>query len=547
MGESAHFEFFPHPRSLSRGEREALPLLPSGEGSGMRERGGRITANLTAAVVAVTVTLSGCDATRVVRPVEKKIEEVKKGPERKPFRSITNFSAALRCMDGLMLQHGVRDVSVLVEDLTDQTKKVNAGTKDMLISAVSDMNRRSRAIRLVAYGADSGNLIGFLRDAERKNAYAVVPEFDIRGSISQFDENVAKKSAEFGFGFGEDLVAGYGRSATATILGIDLTMLSTADLSVIPGVSSRNAVVIFKSGSGTDGDARYRKLGVNFSTTLNKAEGNAQALRNLVELASIELFGKLAKVPYWTCLDADPNAPEVQEELADWFYAMEANGTELIYFLQKHTRLKGYYSGPVDGEGNPQLADAAVKARTALGMSREPKADLDLFKAIVNGQLPQASTELAAAPAEAPKAAAGDPALALSIVSRNAKPVYKRGEPVALSIRPNRDAYVYCYLHNDEGQVQRFFPNRFLKDPLVPAAKPLELPGAMRFQLVASERGKPETVACFAAPKEVLAALPEAVRGVDFEPLQVGSLEEVHSAFVASGGTAVAAYTLNVR
>ena len=124
---------------------------------------------------------------------------------------------------------------------------------------------------------------------------------------------------------------------------------------------------------------------------------------------------------------------------------------------------------------------------------------------------------------------------------------YKRGEPVALSIKPSHDAYVYCYLHNDEGQVQRFFPNRFLRDPLVPAARPLELPGAMKFQLVASERGKSETVACFATPREVLAVLPEAVRGVDFEPLQVSSLEDVHRAFVASGGAAVASYTMNVR
>jgi len=499
------------------------------------------------ALLCVALALAGCDATRVVRPVEQNVEQVKKGPERKPFRSITNFSAALRCMDNLMLQHGVRDVSVLVEDLTDQTKKVNAGTKDMLISAVSDMTRRSRAVRLVAYGADSGNLIGFLRDAERKSAYAVVPEFDIRGSISQFDENVAKKSAEFGFGYGEDLVAGYGRSATATILGIDLTMLSTGDLSVVPGVTSRNAVVIFKSGSGADGDARYSKFGVNFSTTINKAEGNAQALRNLVELASIELFGKLAKVPYWTCLGADPNAPEVQEELGDWFYAMEANGTELIFFLQKHARLKGYYSGPVDGEGNPQLADAAVRVRTALGLSREPKADLELFKAIINGQVPQASAELAAAPPEESRAAPAAAEVTLAIAPRSAKPAYKRGEPVALSIKPSHDAYVYCYLHNDEGQVQRFFPNRFLRDPLVPAARPLELPGAMKFQLVASERGKSETVACFATPREVLAVLPEAVRGVDFEPLQVSSLEDVHRAFVASGGAAVASYTMNVR
>jgi hypothetical protein len=501
---------------------------------------------LAAACVAALLG-AACSTVQVTKEVDRTTEEVKKGPERKPYRSITNFSAALRCMDNLMLQHGVRDVSVLVEDLTDQTKKVNAGTKDMLISAVSDMTRRSRAVRLVAYGQDSGNLISFLRDAERKSAYAVVPQYDIRGSISQFDENVAKKSAEFGFGYSDELTAGYGRSATATILGLDLTVLNTADLSLVPGVASRNAVVIFKSGSGLDADARYKKLGVNFSTTLNKAEGNAQALRNLVELASIELAGKLTKVPYWTCLGADPGSPEVQEEMSDWFHAMEADGAELIAFLQKHMRLKGYYAGPVDGEGSPELADAAVRMRTALGLSKEPKADFEVFKAVMDGKAPQATGELAAAPRAQSQANAPREPIALAIATRAGKGAYRRGEPVALTIRPSRDAYVYCYLHDEHNHVQRFFPNRFVQDPLVPAARPLELPGKMKFQLVASELGKPETVACFAAPQDVLAGLPDPVRGADFEPLKVGSLGEVREAFVAAGGGALGEAYLTVN
>src|SRR3569832_653552 len=127
------------------------------------------------AALLTAMVLIGCSSSGVNQPVIDSANRLKQGPQEKPFRSITSFSSALRCVDDLMISNGVRDVSVLVEDLLDQTKKVTAGSKDMLISSVSDMTKRSRAIRLFAYGHDSGNLIGFLSASERKIAYAIVP------------------------------------------------------------------------------------------------------------------------------------------------------------------------------------------------------------------------------------------------------------------------------------------------------------------------------------------------------------------------------------
>lgn len=492
------------------------------------------TTTLAAALTAGL--LFGCSAAGVKQAVHESAAKLQQGPKQAPFRAITNFSAALRCMDDLMIANGVRDVSVLVEDLADQTKKVNAGTKDMLISAVSDMTKRSRAIRLVAFGQDSGNLIGFLQAAERKNAYAIVPQYDIKGSISQFDDNIAKKSVEFGLAHGENVNLGYGRSGAATILALDLTVLHTDDLSIVHGVTSRNAVLIYKSGKGLDSDAQYKKFGITFGTTLSEAEGNAQALRNLVELAVVELFGKLTKVPYWQCLGVAHDDPAVETEIADWFYAMENDGTELVAFLQSRLRMRGHYDGPVDGAGNPQLAQAVVDQRNALGLSAEIKADLPLFSALLTGTAD--GTAAAAAPASSAPPAATPPALTISASSDGRKA--RRGELLELAIRTDRDAYVYCFLHDEHDRVQRFFPNRFVQDARVAAGQPLRLPGAMRFQLVASERGQPESIGCYAAPTDVYAALPAAARGTDFEPLAAGSLEQVQQAFTAAAGAGLA-------
>lgn len=462
-------------------------------------------------------------------------EAVKKGPEAAPHRSITGFSHALRCMDDHMIFYGVRDLSVLVEDLIDKTTKVNAGTKDMLISAVSDMTKRSRAVRLVTFGIDSGNLANFLANAETKAAYSVIPQYDIRGSISQLDENLVRKQLQgaVNFGFG-DFGAGVGaaKSGGTSVLGLDLTIISTKDYSVIPGVTANNSVVIYKEGKGFDGEAEYKKFGISFGQTLSRSEGNAQALRTLVELAAVELFGKLTKIPYWKCVGADSNSETVKTEISDWFYSMAAND-ELVAYMQKQLRMRGYYAGPVDGVPNEHLAPAVARSRADLGLSAEEKLDLDYFGAFLN------SHRRADVPAAAAKPAARE-ALVLAVGTLNGAQKFKRGEAINLVIRANRDAYVACYLKDEDDKIQRFYPNRFSADPLVRADAPLQIPGSMRFQLVANDKGVRETVACFATERNVLAQLPSSVTGTDFEGLPVASLDQVRASFAQVAGEKLA-------
>jgi len=41
-----------------------------------------------------------------------------------PYKSVTGFSEALSCVDDLMLAKGVRDIPVMVEDISDKTESV---------------------------------------------------------------------------------------------------------------------------------------------------------------------------------------------------------------------------------------------------------------------------------------------------------------------------------------------------------------------------------------------------------------------------------------
>jgi hypothetical protein len=513
-----------------------------------------------AAAVGIAAALAGCSSMEVKQKTVDETQAVKVGPESAPFRSITGFTPALRCMDSMMLDYGVRDVSMLVEEIVDQTKKVNAGTRDMLITAVSDMTRRSRAIRVNAFGKDSANVISFLASAQRQGAYEVVPTFDIKGSVSQFDENVIRNQKDGGIGFQPFINLGISRDAASSVLGLDLSVLTTDDMSVMAGVTSRNSVVILKQGKGLDADAAYAKFGLTFSMNLSKSEGQTQALRGLVELAVVELMGKLTKTPYWSCLGADPQAnEEIGIEESDWYFAMARSRVELIGYFQNQLRQRGFYQGPIDGVFNPAMDEATGNLREALGLSNRPLLDEAFFKAYLafdhSKITPPANPAVyvapvaAAAPSTAapPVAATAQAPLGLSLSTPDNKTRFARGETFSLALRPTRDAYVYCYLQDETAKITRFYPNRFSKDSLVLASKPLSLPGQMRFQLLMNDKGVPETIACFATQRDVMADLPKGIVGNDFEPLAVASMDQIRSAFVNTTGGAVAQEIFHVQ
>ena len=126
---------------------------------------------------------------------------------------------------------------------------------------------------------------------------------------------------------------------------------------------------------------------------------------------------------------------------------------------------------------------------------------------------------------------------------------YRPGESIRLQVNASHDAHVYCYLQDETGRIVRFYPNRFRPNAQVTAVAPLDLPGTMRFEILANSRGQAETVACFAGAKDLLAQLPPEVVGTDFAKLPVASPAEVRSAFarVAAGELAEASFVVQAR
>ncbi len=514
----------------------------------------------TTLALAVSASLLGACSTLDHRtPVEKQVEDVRPGPKARPVRTITGFTESLRCMDSMLAAYGVRDVPVLVEDLQDQTKKLSVGARDMLISAVHEASARSQSIRLITFGSDVANLANFMANAESKRPYESLPVFDIRGSISQLDEGIARRQTEAGITLG-GIGAGAAKTGDGSILALDLSVISARDYSAVPGVKASNSVLIYKEGNGVDGEAQYRKLGLNFGITLMRAEGKAQAVRSLVELAVVELIGKLAKVPYWTCLGADPQSDEVQHEITTWLYAMQATG-ELTGWFQQQLTVRDRYNGPVDGRSNAEFVKSLTQLRGDLGLSAEPVVDLDLLRRYlakdhrtagplrvtyttpVAARPPAPPPVLSPAPSSVPPtgpssaAAAPTPDTAIGLKLGFAATATRAGEPVQLSGSLSADGHLVCWMQDVDGRVSRFFPNRFQPSSAVAAGAPVLLPGSMRFQITMPARGQRELIRCIATPDDITARLPRQVVGTDFEPLNVASLDAL-MALVRKSATA---------
>lgn len=538
------------------------------------------TAKKLTITVAAALLAGGCAVSQVNEKVEQDIQSVRQGPQELPKRNITDFAEGLRCMDNLFAIFGYapNEYVMLMEDIKDKTDAVDAGAKDMLISAISDMTRRSQVIQLIAYGADSGNLVSFLNAANQKAVYDNVPPYDIIGSITQLDKDIVRSQADLsgqagGTVDGSTVGGGFGLSASnsATVLGLDLSVITTHNIAVIPGVTTRNSAIIYKQGDAKDFDVGISKTGVNWSVANNRSDGTSQTLRALVELSAIELVGKLLKIPYWKCLGLDPEHPDIQREIADWHYQLVQTGT--IHTLTKvQLYLRGYYTGPIDEIVDADYQNAVLLYKQRLGQPADPNVDLAFYNAFIN-EVPDTvdATKLAyvrknketaeedrkkgkkqdqqIAPIEV---AADKPikpntdAIDVAITSTSVTDTYQAGDDVFLTIKSNANGYVNCYLESG-GVFARIFPNRFSPDGFISSAGFVALPDSPAYSVTADADG--EMIHCMLTTREVTTELPGALRLADFEALPISSKDEISAAYekATSGRYGEATYTIRLQ
>jgi hypothetical protein len=482
-----------------------------------------------------------------------------------PVRSVSNFSDGLSCMDAMLRDNHIPPTFVTSKTIPDASGKVYVATKDMVITALSEMSRTSNAFRYVDYEIDPlkqdtvQTLSGLLLQSNQMQIQ--MPQIYVSGAISFMDQNVMIERRGVGIGT-EDAEIGYSRDLIGTVMGMELHLGDFVTRTLIPGIHSANEMSLANKGRGLDAGGRIRKAGVQFEVGQDYSQGVGPATRTLVDLSMIELVGKWARVPYWQCLSLDQSHPEFQRQLREWYLGM--NPSQRAAFVARGLRANGYYDGDVSGRVIPDALRDAVR-RFQVDQHIAPTGDIsyetydrlarDYVRGDGQGNFVQVGwgdggarrsklpAELATLPRNAaPALASTDPRPAqIRIILPSDATQYSVGQSVYFNISTDRTGYVRCYYRDAKSSVTQIYPNPLQPAALVEGNRSLTVPEPYNPQSFTIELSRPgnEEVRCLSTTTDVSAKLPANLQAAPLEPMALHSLDELEQAFANAAGEPV--------
>jgi len=466
------------------------------------------------------------------------------GPKTPATKTITNFTQALRCMDELFLAFGKQGIVITSAGIPDETGKVRTGTKEMLITAIAKMTLKSNAFEFIDFhggGDDLSRLFEARGDANRK-----VPDYYIRGSITQMDDNSVRSSKGAGISL-PFLDLGYSKDESFDLISMDMSVGEAATRRILPVTSTSNTMVMVKGGKSGEAGGKLGKIGLSFNLDLSRSEGLGATTRTLLELSLIETLGKFTQVPYWRCLDTDITNPLIRDQARESYDML--HDKERITFIQR--KLGGSmnrYKGPVDGVMNSDLKQAVGEYQAAVGLVANGQINFDVYASLLDdvqnnlAALPAVKASpppgvYAAIGAPPPAVPAFVPPGASSTLApstspfrlnldseRGGRPAYRVGEFLNMNLSLSSDGTAYCYYEDNARNTARIFPNQFQSNPTLRGNSSVRLPSG-GFKIRFDQPGR-ERVACIGADRELV--VPRALQGAkDLTPLPVKSLDEV--------------------
>lgn len=428
----------------------------------------------------------------------------------------TNFSEALSCMDDLLFAYGKRGFKITASNLPDHTSSVTAGTRDMIVTALQRMSRKSRAFRFFDSAPNGdGHLIHarFKFDAQ----LATVPTYYISGSVTVADRGVARDSVQAGLGLPQVRI-GASADQSLTFVSIDMWVADVKSTEALNDVSTSNTIVVRNRGKGADAEGIINQGAIFVDISHNRSEGAGQAVRTLIELGAIELAGKLTRVPYSRCLEAPSTDPKTVTVVREWYDALTAK--ERIQVVQTGLVSQGAFAGPADGAATPAFREALSRYKAAHSLVPNGRVDFGVYYQLVTDNAPIAPQDI-----HDNRVASGDRSradytvkydgsgvsdrpsgssyagLALEMVGGPKRNVFV-GAPLSFKATVEKPAVVYCYYEFVEGgarQVARIYPNRFQKATMLQPGETLVIPSAdAPFKLAATSSSVDEKVACIA-------------------------------------------------
>lgn len=486
--------------------------------------------------------LAGCAPMSPAKdaPYHARAPEINR-PAVRPTRSLSSFSDSLMCMDHLFRESGMGTVLITSKSIPDYSGRIAVATKEMIVTALSQMSRVSNAFRFVDYEVNIAqqdtvqNLTTLLLNNNQIRLQR--PALYVSGAVAFVDQQVISNNVEVGTSASR-LETGYSQNKRSTVIGLEMHLGDFRSRTFIPGLDSANEIVIGSGGQGLDLSGRIGNYGVQFNVGRDYAQGSGPAIRTLVELAMIELLGKWARVPYWQCLTLEQTHPEFIRQMREWFE--DAGPANRSLLVRRSLVRRGYLETetPDDSALRQALtqfqADERLVVTGVLDFPTYERAMRNFVSLTPQGHLQRvgwvnnAGISMAADTSQQGQPAHIDMQIENLMVGREH---FLPGEQIFLSATVSRTSYLFCYMENAEKQVIRLLPNATNSSGWIAANQAIRIPDWMSptpgFVLDAGIPGQ-ERVACFASANDLTGKLPANLQQPAFRPLQgASSLEDI--------------------
>lgn len=445
--------------------------------------------------------LSGCMTT----PEKAYLENQAKT---QAVRNLTNMDMALACLDKQLIDYHVRSpiyiTSIGIPNRAGDKVGLNSGD-DMLKTSIGQLARSNvfryvdlASLAMSQYGNNANESGSRPTDAGAIDAWLSflgkytnstdfhLPGYTISGSISQLDGNTL--SDQSGGSLGSDKIGNVGvnQDQMVSIVTVDMQIMNSSGREIINGLTTKNSLAIVKSGVGMDISGRVKTVGGYFNVSYDRSEGLHQGVRDLIELSSIELLGRLAKVPYQQCLGMQSITPAALTAAADSYDNMsnEQRITDIQTRLSRvydssSSSQSAFYQGAINGQLDGTTRDAIIQYQRQAGLIANGQINLELYRSLKNP--PPAAIQTSA------RAETSAPVLNFQLEDGRilgAKVIFARNSKLVLGLKANQDSYAQCFLKNQDNQVYRIFPTLEQKSDHLQAGQVTFMPKSSHTQIV---------------------------------------------------------------
>lgn len=464
-----------------------------------------------------------------------------------PARNFTSFSASLRCMDDLLASANSGRTLISSTGIPDLTNKISISGDDMLVNAINQMNRKSKAYVFVDQSLEKEAGQISIYTPQKKSA---TPTLYIRGSISQIDSDVSSTTASID---AEDEKktrdisdADTSISRELNIVSVDMHLVSFPERIVVAGASVANSMVVTNRSFGLGATGVIDMTGLDAFLQISRVESIGQAVRNLVELGAIELVGRHANVPYWECLNI-PTVNQRQTNRKEILFSSADKPFRIPEVQEMLAKLR-YYSGKKTGILDQRTRDAISHFQAGTGLiatgdlnydtyqhlqektkGYAPKRSIEVPKEIVTDV--KESTTLKASPRIStnlfkmkPRESGGG----LAIAQNSTR--YAVSDTMQINVSAPTSGYLSCYHQTGSGPIVQIFPITPNITFAVSRGQNITIPDSGDgFDIQVEARGIPEKIMCILERGVTPIDTSKISATEPFAPMRVGSFGQIVS------------------